>query len=278
MNNLGGVNITLENLFDNYKEFEEIMQGKKDDVIDLENLKCNPTTVLPLLCECKNKNLKLETGDSAFDYLVSLLQKNKLFSILPKSRMENDEIDFITNYMDNLNSEYCGYYALRNIIAEIVNNVYDHSRSDSEDIQSYILSNRENIHKKLDIAVVDDGISIPGLFEKLAVDFDNDCHAIEKAIGVFSTISDSEFERGNGLWTIIRLVAEGNGGEILLISRAGCLHICGEDYKYYLFKDKHIFKGTLVCVRLNKYEIQNIYELIDFIKPGRYKLGVIHDY
>ena len=55
-------------------------------------------------------------------------------------------------------------------------------------------------------------------------------------------------------------------------------YLCGEDYKYYLLHDNHKFNGTLVGVRLNKYEIQNIYDLIDFPKLDAYKLGVIDDY
>lgn len=192
--------------------------------------------------------------------MVNSLKDNELFSKLPESRVESDEVDFITEYMLNINCEYGGYFALRTVISEIANNVYDHSRQDCEDIQSYIFSKLDEHYKKLDITLVDDGASIPKVFELSNVDFDNDCKAIEKAIGVFSTISDDKYERGNGLWTIIRLIAEGNGGELLIISRAGCLHINGENYNYYLLDDEHIFNGTLIGIRLNKYEIQNIYD------------------
>lgn len=222
---MGGVIITLKNLFDNYIEYGEIINSQKDGKIDLRNLKYNPTTILPLLCDCKNQNLKMDNGQSAFDYLEDVLKNNELFSRLPESRRQSDETDFLTKYMDNFDSVYCGYFALRIIISESLNNVFDHSRESEETIQSYILSNIVDSNDKLDICVIDDGVSIPGLFEKCDIQFNNDCEAIEKAIGVFSTISDSEFERGNGLWTIIRLVAEGNGGEILIISRNGCLHL-----------------------------------------------------
>lgn len=265
-------------MFDNYREFEEIINNKFCGKIDFENLRCNPATILPLLCVCNNENLKLNNCENAGDYLSSILDKNPLFSRLPFSRDDSDDTEFITKYMKNLNHDYAGYFAMRIIISELVNNVYDHSRFGNDFLQSYIFSNIDEKTEKLDICVIDDGVSIPGLFEISNVDFDNDCWAIEKAIGVFSTVSDSQFERGNGLWTIIRLVAEGNGGELLLVSRKGCLHICGENYRYYLLGDEHIFNGTLVCVRLNKYEIQNIYDLIEFNKPNSYKLERIYDY
>lgn len=119
MNNLGGVTITLKNLFDNYMEFEEIINNQKEGEIDLRKLKCNPTTLLPLLCECKNQNLKLGNGEKAFEYLVNSLKDNELFSKLPESRVESDEVDFITEYMLNINCEYGGYFALRTVISEI---------------------------------------------------------------------------------------------------------------------------------------------------------------
>lgn len=274
---VGGVSITLKNLFDNYKEFEEIVKDKTKKEIDLRNLNSNPTTILPLLCGCKNRDLKVD-GANAYEHLKRQLKSNELFAELPKSRIESDEIDFITKYMENLDSSYGSYFALRTVISELANNVYDHSREFSDDVQSYIFSKIDGIAKKLDICVIDDGSSIPKLFEKFGIDFENDCQAIEKAIGTFSTISNQQFERGNGLWTIIRLVAEGNGGEILIISRAGCLHICGDNYKYYLMGNEHIFNGTLVSIRLNKYEIQNIYDLIEFNRPNAYKLGDVLDY
>ena len=270
--------MVLKNLFENYMEFEKIIHDKHGDKIDLGSLKLNPATVLPLLCECKNQNLMLSNNENAFDYLKNKLESDKLFSELPNSRIESDKVDFLTNYMGNLDTNYGSYFALRTIISELANNVYDHSKLDNNFVQSYIFSNLLSDYKKLDVCVIDDGLSFPGLFERENVGFKNDCQAIEKAVGTFSTISDSQFERGNGLWTVIQLVAEGKWGEILMVSRAGCLHISGENYKYYLLKKKHIFNGTLIAIRLNKYEIQNIYNLIEFNKPGSFKLGVIHDY
>lgn len=259
-------------------EFEEIIENKSDDKIDLRNLKCSPTTVLPLLCECSNKSLKLDDGSSAFEFLESNLKNSKFFSPLPNSRYESDETDFLTNYVDNLDSSYGGYFVLRTIISELANKVYDHSGDNGDDVKSYICSKLDSHCKKLEICVIDDGLSIPGIFEKYNVGFDNGCKAIEKAIGTFSTITDSDYERGNGFWTILRLVCEGNGGEMLIVSRRGCLHICGDYYRYYLLHSEHIFNGTLVAVRLNRYKVQNIYDLIEFNQPNSFRLGAINDY
>ena len=109
-------------------------------------------------------------------------------------------MDFLTNYMGNLDTNYGSYFALRTIISELANNVYDHSKLDNNFVQSYIFSNLLSDYKKLDVCVIDDGLSIPGLFERENVGFKNDCQAIEKAVGTFSTISDSQLrgEMGYG--------------------------------------------------------------------------------
>lgn len=260
-------------------EFEEIINSKNGDEIDLKDLKFNPTAILPLLCECKNKNFKVDNNVNAFEYLENILMEDILFSGLPKSRNESDEADFLSRYVEKLDSEYGSYFVLRHIISELANNVYDHSNIGNVEVDSFILSKFHHNHKKLDVTVIDDGLSIPGLFEKSNVDFENDCQAIEKAIGTFSTVSTTAYERGNGLRTIVRLVAEGNDGEILIVSRNGCVHITGEKYWYYLLGEEHKFNGALVSIRLNKYEVQNIYELLEPQKVNNYKInGVIHDY
>lgn len=270
--------MALKNLFDNYREFGEIINNVEDGTIVLENFDFNPTTTLPLLCMCKSQNLKLMNGRSAYEYLKIKLNNSRFFSKLPKSRIESDKSDFLENFVGNLNSEYGSYFVLRHVISELANNVYDHSRFENLDVQSYILTKEHENFKKLDISIIDDGISIPGLFNKFNVDFEDDCHAIEKAITTFSTVSNEEFERGNGLRTIVRLIAEGNGGEILIVSRKGCLHISGDDYAYYLLDEQHTFNGTLVSIRLNKYEVQNIYGLLEYsINSYKYN-GVNYDY
>ena len=207
------------------------------------------------------------------------IKLSNYFSKLPKSRIESDKTQFIGNYVENLDSTYGSYFVLRHVISELSNNVYDHSKDEHKDLQSYIYSKLNQKHNKLDISVVDDGISIPELFDKNDVHFENDCHAIGKAIGPFSTVSDNLYERGNGLRTVVRLISEGNGGEILIVSRGGAFHIINEKFKYYLLHEKHKFNGTLVSIRVNKYKVQYIYDLLELNKLNYYTYnGEIHDY
>ena len=92
-----GVNMALKNLFDNYMEFEEIINRKNDGNVDLGDVELNPTSMFPLLCICMNQNLKLLNGEDAFEYFEKKLNGNQLFSKLPKFRTESDESDFLTN-------------------------------------------------------------------------------------------------------------------------------------------------------------------------------------
>lgn len=201
------------------------------------------------MCDCKNQNLKLDNDQRAFEYLEDELKNNDLFSRLPESRIQSDETDFLAGYVGNLDPAYGSYFVLRHVISELANNVYDHAGEKRRDIQSYILSKSFEESKKLDIGVIDDGISIPRLFEKHGINNENDCHSISEAIGTFSTVSDEYYERGNGLRTIVRLIAEGNNGEFLIVSRNASLHIIGEKYKYYLMNEEHRFNGTLVSIK-----------------------------
>ena len=102
---------------------------------------------------------------------------------------------------------------------------------------------------------MDDGLSIPGRFRMSN-----------------STISDDGYERGNGLWSTLKLVVEKNGGKALIISNNGCLDIINkEKYKYSILDNSNKFNGTLISLRLNKREIQNFHDSIFQFGKNPYK-------
>ena len=65
--------------------------------------------------------------------------------------------------------------------------------------QGYTYAQEYPREKKLDLCVMDDGLGIPGRFEKSGIPFEDDCHAIEIAITDKSTVSDDPDERGNDM-------------------------------------------------------------------------------
>lgn len=253
--------MTLKTLFGNYKEFEEIIKHKNDETIDLEDVELNPTLFLLLKFYCRNNN-KILLND----------ERNLKFFNLPSSKFEQQNINFIDKVMDNLNTEYGGNFVLRHILSELTYNIHEHAFENNQKTDAAIAIQFQS-ENKLEISIMDNGLSIPGRFDKSNVSFTDDCNAIEKAINNFSTASENPYERGNGLWTTIRLVIEGNGGEILIISRNALLHITNEDYKYDLLDNGKFFNGTLISIRLNKFEVQNIYDLIELHKNNFYKYG-----
>lgn len=219
----------------------------------------NPTTVLPLICSFENQNLE---------------NFNDLNIVkLPQSKEEQQNMEFIDMVLQNINTNFGGEFVLRHIFSELTYNIHEHAVLNHQNKCNAYIATKEYKHK-MDISIIDDGLSIPGRFEVSNVNFQDDCQAIEKAVNNFSTVSDNPFERGNGLWTTIRIVIEGNCGDFLIVSRYGCLDIKSDDYIYHRLDDRNMFNGTLISIRLNKKEVQNIYDLIELHRHNFYKYGV----
>ena len=267
MNDLGGVIIALKNLFDDYREYEKIVKNiNHENEIDLGNLELDPT--LLLLLEFYSKNNNVDLVNKGID--TELIK-------LPESKFEQQNMNFVDFLIGKLDVNYGGNFVLRHILAELTYNVHEHAFNENSKTDA-LMSFKIYDEEKADISIMDNGMSIPGRFDESMVKYQDDCNAIEKAINNFSTASNNPYERGNGLWTTIRLIVEGNGGEILIVSRNGLLHICNECYEYKLLDNNDYFKGTLISIRLNKFEVQNIYNLIELPKNNFFKYEVKHDY
>jgi len=172
-----------------------------------------------------------------------------------------------------IDKEYGGFFVLRHVLSELTNNIYNHTPFEEELAnQGYTYAQEYPNENKLDICVMDDGLSIPGRFKKSGISFRNECHAIEKAISNVSTKSSDGIKRGNGLWTTLKLVVEGNGGSALIVSGRGCLYIKNlKNYKYERLDNQEMFRGTLISLRLNKKEVQNIHDLIEVFEHNPYQ-------
>ena len=121
-------------------------------------------------------------------------------------------------------NEYAGHKTIYHICNELINNIYNHTPIEMGYADyAYAYSQEYPSLKKLDISIMNDGVSIPGKFEEKGFDFKDDCYAIYQAISSTSTskqIKDDPNEsRRHGLWTTLRLVVECNGGSALIVSR-----------------------------------------------------------
>ena len=211
------------------------------------------------------------------EYIERILNRKETstttpYQILPRSAKERQDLELSLRMTEKIDGSYGGSYTLHYIFTELTNNIYNHTPFEEElASQGYTYAQEYPNQRKLDLCVMDDGLGIPGRFKKSGINFDDDCNAIEMAISNNSTVSDDKEERGNGLWSTIRLTVEGNNGEVLIVSGQGGLHIIKNRYKYFMLENKDIFKGTLISMRFNKSEVQNFYDYIDVFPGNPYK-------
>ena len=271
--------MTMPSLLSDYKKFESIMNNyDSSNCIDTSNYPfLAPSTLIPLLCEFKKRECKIITHPNTYDYILRILNEEQTdtttpYTILPYSEKERQDKELSHKMAQMIDEEYGGFFVLRHILAELTNNIYNHTPFEEElASQGYTYAQEYPNEKKLDICVLDDGLSIPGRFKKSNMNFEDECHAIEKAISNCSTKSEDGIKRGNGLWSTLKLAVEGNGGSALIISGKGCLHIESlTKYKYEFLDNINIFEGTLISLRLNRTRVQNIHNLIEIFENNPY--------
>lgn len=179
------------------------------------------------------------------------------FEKLPK-KMSNENIgDFPDKLRNLLTNAYVDPEPYEFLVYEMLSNIYDHSEFDNAFVLCQQYPNSKN--KTTDICLIDDGISIPGNFEKENFKFDNDAEAIFKAINGCSTkIEEGKF-RGTGLNTATQISTLGYDEEILIASRKGVCHVKDNGAQLYLMKNNYIY-GTFVSIRINDRNIQELNE------------------
>ena len=268
----------MYSLYHDYKKFENLangyQKGSKTFDISSENFLA-ATTIVPLLCFAESNNVeKIYTHQNTSEFVDRVLNKRetsttKPFVNLPTSKEEFLEHEIPTKIAEKINEKYGGGYTIKCIGEEIIGNIYNHTPMEKGYAnQGYSFAQEYVSLPILDICVMDDGLSIPGNFENHGLEFKNDCDAISKAIAGVTTAEnetgDPRYSRGWGLWTVLRLVVEGNGGEALIVSRQGCLHILNKNhYNYYMLNNNNIFKGTLISLRLRDRLVENYYDLLE---------------
>lgn len=229
----------MKSLLEDYLKFERIAksQDKYSDTLNTSKVYfLGPTTLIPLLCFARQNRIQnIITHHNTLGYINRILQGDETstttpFTILPNTNedMEKEQTAVImANKIDS--NTYGGYKTIFHICNELISNVYDHTPFEKGYAHNGYTYAQEYPHeKRLDICVMDDGLSIPGRFEKNGIEFVDDCDAIYKATNSVSTskqgcgMLDS---RGNGLWSTLKLVVEANKGNAIIVSRNGCLNI-----------------------------------------------------
>lgn len=146
-------------------------------------------------------------------------------------------------------------------LVEIVDNVDYHS--DCE----YGALLVQNYPKKpfLDICIADDGVSIPGNFERYGIDFKSDAEAVRRAMEEgLSTRQDTGFERGFGLRTTVEMICDGLNGQSFLASR-GTMIAREKDRGPYEIERPTEWNGTVFMARLNRPNPE--FNYMDYLSP-----------
>ena len=279
----------MRSLLYDYKKFEKLAkQHHGSDTLDASNeYFLAPTTITPLFCFMQQKNIpKIAVNNSTQEFVNRIINKRetnttKHFEDLPKTNAEWIKQQPAHKMAEKINHEkYAGYDTVYHVCNELISNIYNHTPIEKgyanqgySFVQEYVNGN------KLDICFMDDGLSIPGKFEREGIDFIDDCDAISKATYGWTTErkSDGNIDksRGHGLWTTLKLVIERNKGSALIVSRNGLLHIMNENkWSYELLDNDEYFKGTLISLRLTPYPVEDFYGAIE-IFSGKTKYTYI---
>lgn len=135
--------------------------------------------------------------------------------------------------------------SIQYILGELSDNITEHSKFENASLMAQYYPQKNYI----DIGILDDGLSIPRVFEKNKISFQKDSQAILMAFDG-TTTKKEEIARGFGLRSTKELVKEALNGEMHVISRRGIIIIKkGNEEKEYNLEEEKL-SGTLLYMRL----------------------------
>lgn len=151
-------------------------------------------------------------------------------------------------YRFQQNGRYCGgENAFKYLIGELFDNIYQHS----EFRHGFVMAQRYPTKHFTEICIFDDGITIPGSFEKSSKPtIRPDVKAIAQALQGATTKDEG---RGFGLGTCTLIATQALKGEFMVVSSSGLVYLSHEAKPALLdmsSNGKLHLKGTLVSIRL----------------------------
>jgi hypothetical protein len=135
--------------------------------------------------------------------------------------------------------------SVKYILGEISDNMDDHSNFTFGSLMAQYYPKKEH----LDLAILDNGITIPFNFEKNNISFEKDSDAIKKAVYGEVSTKKGEKMRGYGLRSCKDISLEGINGELHIVSRKGLLILKEGSSNFYDFKGVSL-DGTFLYFRL----------------------------
>lgn len=162
-----------------------------------------------------------------------------------QNQIEKEALELFEKISSKTPSNF-GSNSLPYILSELSDNIDQHSEFTFASLMAQYYPKKRH----LDLAVLDNGVSIPFLFEKNKIKFNKDSDAIVKAVSGEASTKKGEVLRGFGLKSCKNLSIEGFKGELCIISRKGAiLFKSTQKPKLYNF-DVEVLEGTLIYLRL----------------------------
>jgi hypothetical protein len=246
-------------------------EGERTRSINL--VECNfiyPTTVLPLLAYASKRNwsFKINPKTSAGGYLEFMLNRSGspvggssylAPAKLPASATECEAVlEDLYSLQTRSRLFQKNEMAYKYTIAELVDNIYEHS----EFRLAYVMAQKYVRGGYIELCFFDDGITIPGSFDKHGMHYDKKQHkdAIKDAIRGRSTKPGGG--RGYGLSTNVQMF-RAIGGEVLIVSGYGAIYVDKSSVIPYTLDTKSRMDGTLISLRVqDRPRIVNLYEYV----------------
>lgn len=236
-------------------------KGKKI-VLDLSGvewiLPCSALLLSSKLIDFVNKGIRIEyiepSKEAVRDYLEEIgfplgsKIEGRTYSPIKhfsKDKDINEEINKLLKDIENKIPNSFGA-SIPYIFGELADNIVEHSQFSNATIMAQYYPQK----KYVDIGVLDDGLSIPCVFEENDIKFSKDSEAIILALEG-TTTKKGEVSRGFGLRSTKEIVKRALNGKMHIASRKGAVIISPKsDDKVYDFS-KNLLKGTLLYMRLN---------------------------
>lgn len=244
------------------KEIEILTQKNKKIELDFSEIQwilpCSALLLGGKINEIENRGIKADyippENDAVKQYLLDIgfpfgtkKQGDTYYPINHFTNKDdiNKEVNILLESMANKIPDEFGD-SIPYLLAELTDNIEQHSKFTHASIMAQYFPKKNYI----DIGILDNGLSIPGVFEKNKISFSQDNEAIDKALKG-ATTKNEEPSRGYGLQSSKKIVRDLINGELHIISRKGAMVFKPETFsKSHEFK-KNSLKGTLIYMRLN---------------------------
>ena len=257
----------LEKEFILYKRYEnQLIDNNKIDLTTISFF--YPTFLLPLGI-LLNQNFQIAfippIDPDASRYLEIMLSEPnikyfKYKNYIPLIKIPKDfelrEKMFNLFLTQSTSTSVGGKNAFAYIISELTDNILQHSKYST----AFIMVQKYSKKKFTEISIIDNGISIPGSYEKKGYTFRDEV-ALQEAVNGHST--KDEYERGYGLRTTLQLLTKGLNAETLIISRNSKLNSLPNKTNYDISKSSYNYSGTLISTRIPFHEEE--IEIHDYI-------------